>query len=131
MRSSIPLSDAALEHLAGGASNVQIDPELGPGRRPPGSAPVFSPRALRDQPGRGSLLGRFVEDGVAQRLQDLGAHRLVLWGLQRAVQGGFPPTATQAFVGRTPAGWPVPPAWAVHVTPDEELRVNSPVQGRY
>jgi hypothetical protein len=133
MRSSERLSDAALQGLAKGlagkgASNA--DCTDGNPNYNSGAPPIFSPAALRDHPGSGALAG-FVDWRPAQRPQDLGRRVLVLFGRGRPVRGGVAGTDTQGFLSKAPQHWPVPPAWAVPVTPDAEQRFGSPSLGRY
>jgi len=102
---------------------------------PEGAPPIFRPEALKDRPGL-PVTGYYlnVQPSVgrpAPREESLlGSVRLVRWGLQRAVRGSQTP-ATQAFVNPTPRGWPIPPAWAIATSPDQELRYGSPSVGNY
>lgn len=104
-------------------AGFRLDPELGEGRLVAGTPPVFRP-VDPDPPGR--PVQRFLNWLPARHPQDLGPSRYV-----GAPSGGrlrgFPPTAPPA--GASSAI--VPPAWAVAVSPDSELRNDSPSRGNY
>lgn len=102
------------------------DPEMGDGRLPPGSPPVFRP-ATGDTPGNPTApYGGFLDWLTGRKEEMLGAFRLTGAPATSDIRGypptAGPPTSVQHFV---------PPAWAVSVSPDEEARYDSPSQGRY
>lgn len=106
-----------------GVGGAAVDPELGEGRLVPGSPPVYRPA---DGYVQGTPVPLFLRLLTAVSRQDLGPALSVMAPSDARVRGN-PPTAppTGASAAR------VPPGWAVPVSPDGELRTDSPAQGTY
>ncbi len=106
-----------------GVGNASVDPELGAGRLPAGSPPVYRPA---DGYAPGTPVPLYLRLLTAWSRQDLGPAFNVMVPSDAHVRG-LPPTAppTGASAAR------VPPAWAIPVSPDGELRTDSPARGTY
>lgn len=96
----------------------------------PGAPPIFRPR-MADTAGTG-YPGIFLQILDFFREQDLGDSIASIGAKQSPVsQGGHPFTATQGYLVQVPRNFPVPPAWAISTSPDNEQRYGSPSKGTY